>query len=133
MTKARSLWIVGIAALSLTISSCDDAPTIPTTPVAIAFLDQPGNTQVNAPLGTVSVAFLTSQNVVAANATGSVTLSLVTTDASAHLVGTVTVDAITGLATFTALSVDKAGTGYRLQATSEGFTAVQSNTFNITP
>jgi hypothetical protein len=48
------------------------------------------------------------------------------------LSGTTPVNAVNGTATFSNLSIDKVGTGYTIQATSSGLTAVTSNSFNIT-
>jgi len=43
------------------------------------------------------------------------------------------VDAVTGVATFSGMSIDKAGTGYTLSAASSGLTGATSSAFNITP
>jgi hypothetical protein len=48
------------------------------------------------------------------------------------LSGTTTVSPSAGVATFSDLSIDKAGTGYTLQATSGSLTAATSASFNIT-
>jgi len=42
-----------------------------------------------------------------------------------------TVNAVNGVATFNNLSIDKAGTGYTLTASSAGLTGVTSSSFNI--
>src|SRR6185295_7896803 len=47
------------------------------------------------------------------------------------LSGTNTVNAVSGVATFSNLSIDKSGTGYTLLATSSSLTAATSATFNI--
>src|SRR5207244_2520911 len=46
--------------------------------------------------------------------------------------GRATVEAISGVATFSGLSIDKVGTGYTLVASSSGLTDPTSNAFNIT-
>src|SRR5207249_8764663 len=48
------------------------------------------------------------------------------------LAGTATVAAVSGVATFSGLSIDKAGTGYTLVASSSGLTDPTSTAFNIT-
>src|SRR6185295_20401093 len=48
------------------------------------------------------------------------------------LSGTRPVVAVAGVATFSDLSINNAGNGYRLRATSLGLTAVTSGLFNIT-
>jgi len=47
--------------------------------------------------------------------------------------GTKTVDVVNGVATFSGLSIDKSGIGYKLTATSEGVTATNSTAFTVTP
>ncbi|MBK9973360.1 MAG: endoglucanase A [Planctomycetes bacterium] len=49
----------------------------------------------------------------------------------AALTGTATVTASSGVATFTGLSIDLAGTGYRLRFTATSFAAASSNAFNV--
>ena len=51
---------------------------------------------------------------------------------SGTLGGTVTVSASNGVATFSSLSINNAGTGYTLAATSAGLTAATSSAFNVT-
>jgi hypothetical protein len=62
-----------------------------------------------------------------------VTLSILTNPGGATLGGTNPVSAVnsTGVATFNDLSLDKAGTGYTLSATSSGLTAATSTAFNV--
>lgn len=64
---------------------------------------------------------------------GFVTLTIGTNPASGALAGTVSVSAIAGVATFTDISIDSAGTGYTLVATSGSLTQRISSAFNITP
>jgi hypothetical protein len=49
------------------------------------------------------------------------------------LSGTKTVAAVTGVATFSTLSIDRSGTGYTLTFTASGVTAVVSAPFTINP
>jgi len=48
------------------------------------------------------------------------------------LSGTLTVAAVSGVATFSTISIDKVGTGYTLDATASGLTTATSNSFDIT-
>jgi hypothetical protein len=64
--------------------------------------------------------------------TASVTLSIGTNPGGGTLSGNKTVSAVNGVASFSGLSIDKAGTGYRLAAASSGLTNGTSATFNIT-
>lgn len=73
----------------------------------------------------------TAGNVVT-SATNSITLTLAGGTAGATLGGTRTVSAVNGRATFSGLSVDRAGTGYQLSASSAGLAGATSSTFTIT-
>jgi alpha-tubulin suppressor-like RCC1 family protein len=64
--------------------------------------------------------------------TGSVTVAIGANPAAGILSGTLTVPAVNGVATFTNLSLDKAGTGYTLVATSGTLTGPASTAFAIT-
>ncbi len=64
--------------------------------------------------------------------TAMITLSLATNPGSGVLSGTLTAAAVAGAASFAGLSIDKAGSGYSLLATSTGLTSVTSGVFNIT-
>jgi hypothetical protein len=67
------------------------------------------------------------------SSTSAVTLSITpgTGTAGATLSGTTTVNAVNGIATFTGLSIDKAGVPYTLTATSPDLTRSVSSTFAI--
>lgn len=62
--------------------------------------------------------------------TGSITISLASNSTGASLSGTTVVRPINGIASFTNLALDKAGT-YTLQASTSGATSIVSGTFTI--
>lgn len=64
-------------------------------------------------------------------ATDQVTIAIGANPSTGTLAGTKTVAAVSGVATFSDLSIDKAGTGYTLSATSGSLTAATSAAFNI--
>src|SRR5439155_1374957 len=66
-------------------------------------------------------------------ATNSVTVAIGTNPGSSTLAGTNPVSAVSGVATFSDLSLTKVGTGYTLTAAASGLTGATSSTFNITP
>jgi hypothetical protein len=66
-------------------------------------------------------------------ATNAVSIALGNNPSSGVLSGTLTVNAVNGVATFSDLSVDKVGSAYTLAATASGLTGAASNGFNITP
>ena len=61
------------------------------------------------------------------------TLSLGSNPGGATLNGTASVNAVDGVATFTGLSLNQAGSGYTLVAASAGLPGATSNTFDVTP
>ncbi|MEX0899224.1 MAG: IPT/TIG domain-containing protein [Gammaproteobacteria bacterium] len=67
-----------------------------------------------------------------AGATLAITMAIQTNAGGGALSGTLTVNAVAGVATFPNLSINKAGIGYRLRATGAGVTAVNTTTFDIT-
>jgi hypothetical protein len=63
---------------------------------------------------------------------GSVTLAIANNPAGGTLAGTLTVTAGGGVAAFSGLTLDRAGTGYTLQATAGGLSAGTTEAFNVT-
>src|SRR5438445_12015535 len=64
---------------------------------------------------------------------GNVSVALSSNPGGATLGGTTPVTAVSGVATFFDLSVNKMGTGYTLTASASGFTPVTSTAFDILP
>ncbi|HET7250882.1 MAG TPA: hypothetical protein VFI79_13615 [Gemmatimonadales bacterium] len=75
-------------------------------------------------LGNLVTAFTNNVDIAITSGTGT---------AGATLSGTASVAAVSGVAQFSGLSIDKAGAGYTLSATASGVTGTTSATFNITP
>jgi len=65
-------------------------------------------------------------------ATNSITMAIGTNPAGGTLSGTTTVAAVNGVATFSNLSINAAGTGYTLSASATGLTSATSSAFNVT-
>ena len=104
----------------------------PGAPSRLAFSAQPADIIAGAPLPTVTVLVQDAYGNTATSATTSVTLGLATNPGNTALVGTLTESASGGVATFTGLTVQKAGTGYTLGASSGALTAATSGSFNVT-
>jgi hypothetical protein len=105
----------------------------PAVPDHLAFGVPPANAlagQVLTPAVTVLV--LDAAGNVVAGDTSQVTLTLGINPGGATLGGTHTVAAVNGVATFSNLSLDKAGVGYTLTATDGGLPALGSAAFTIT-
>ena len=67
------------------------------------------------------------------SATTSITVAILDNPGGGTLSGTKIVSAVAGVATFSSLSIDKAGTGYSLVSTATALTAAVSSEFNIAP
>jgi hypothetical protein len=63
--------------------------------------------------------------------TGGVSITLAGNPGGAVLGSTLTVNAVNGVATFGAVTLDKAGSGYTLQASSSGLASATTNAFNV--
>src|SRR5213075_1256347 len=102
------------------------------TATQLVFSVQPTNTVAGA---TITPAVqLTAQDAsgnTATGFTGNITVAIGTNPGGGTLSGTTTVAASGGVATFSGLSINKAGTGYSLTATGAG--SATSTVFNITP
>jgi hypothetical protein len=135
MFVPRHAIAVAAIALSLFAVTCSGDKTTqpPPGPTQLAFKISPGSS-------TAGVLFTPSVVVEAHDAdgnlvsdfTGTIALSLVTNPTGGALSGTTSINAVGGVATFSALSINKSGSGYKLQATSGNLTAAQSALFDIT-
>ncbi|MQF49144.1 IPTL-CTERM sorting domain-containing protein, partial [SAR202 cluster bacterium AC-647-N09_OGT_505m] len=114
--------------------SSNTTATTESVPTALAFSTQPsgataGNTFTTQPVVVIQGS---AENTVT-TATDSVTISITsgTGGSGATLLGTATVSAVNGVATFTDLRIDKAATGYTLTATSSSLTLATSASFDV--
>ncbi len=100
----------------------------------LAFLQQPSSEFVGQPLSpAVSVGIEDSNDhIVTSDNTSTITLSLASNNFGASLGGPVSVQAVNGIATFSNMSVGRAGNGYTLLAGDGGLVGAQSAPFNIT-
>ncbi|HET7449750.1 MAG TPA: invasin domain 3-containing protein, partial [Gaiellaceae bacterium] len=101
-------------------------------PSKVAFVQQPTTATSTATISpSVTVAIQDALGNTVTSSTASVTLAIGTNPGGGTLSGTTSVSAVNGVATFSTLSIDKAGTGYTLTASSTGLTGATSSTFNI--
>src|SRR5438093_1518200 len=99
----------------------------------LAFTVQPTNGAAGAALTpAVQVTARDAQGNVATDFTGTVTVALGVNPGGATLSGTTSLTAVSGVATFSSLSIDKVGTGYTLTAAATGLSGATSAGFNIT-
>ena len=99
-------------------------------PARLAFLTQPAGALVGQTLASFQVEIQDAQGNRVTTATNSVTI---TSSVTNTLVGDATENAVAGVATFGALAIDEAGTGYRLTARSSGLSNALSDAFDIAP
>src|SRR5206468_4187222 len=126
---------------TLTASASGFAPVTSTafdiTPGAarqLAFTQQPGTTVAGVAISpAVQVTALDGAGNPVPGFTGSVTVVLGNNPGGSTLGGPTTVAAVNGVAGFSALTLDKTGTGYWLTASATGLSTATSSGFNITP
>ena len=103
------------------------------TPAAnhLGFGQQPANTTAGQSITPAVTVVLLNQCNAVVSSTASVTIGIGTNPAGGTIGGTTTVAAVGGTATFSNLSINKAGTGYTLSATSGSLAGATSGGFNI--
>lgn len=99
--------------------------------VSLAFTDQPDDATAGQQLAPVKVAVRDETGATVTSATDAVTLSLENNPGSGLLSGTLTVNAVAGVATFSNLRIDKSGAGYTLSATAGALSPATSEPFDI--
>jgi Kelch motif protein len=129
------------SALGSTLNTFDVGPQDPVLsvlahfgiPAKLIFLVPPTATEAGKSITAVQVAAVDALGDTATLFNGSVTIVLGANTAGGTLLGTKTVTAQYGIATFSDLAIQKSGSGYRLKASATGFTAITSGTFLIFP
>jgi subtilisin family serine protease len=107
-------------------------PLAAATASKLTFGQQPSNTTAGAAINpSVAVRVEDASGTLITDSPASITLAIGTNPASGTLSGTLSVLSVNGLATFSNLSIDKAGTSYTLSATSSGLADATSTTFNV--
>ena len=118
---------------SLTAATSNSFNITPGAATQLVFLQQPGNTTAGASISPAVTALVQDANGnTVTTDSSSVTLSLGTNPGGGTLSGTTTVAAVNGVATFSNLSINKAGSGYTLTANDGALTGAASSGFNIT-
>ena len=129
--------ITAIAALSGALNSAAASAAYTITispPTKLAFQTQPVTTATSTAITpAVQVAVEDADGSVVTSFNGQVTVALSANPGSSTLAGTLTVSAVSGIATFSDLAIGNVATGYVLRATSGDLTSATSNAFDITP
>ena len=130
VTIVTSACIGGTGSGMIGVNTNDGGTTNGVAPV-LSFFAQPGSANVGQTLPIVQVAASDSLGNVDTTFTGVITVALASNSSGAGLHGNTAIRASDGVATFTDLSVDAAGT-YTLRATASGAGSVTSSAFVIT-
>jgi hypothetical protein len=130
--------LVGTQSITATATALPNAPltvnaTATERPAAsLAFGQQPTNSLMGAQLmPAVTVKALDDHGRVVTGFTGSISIAFDANPGSATLGGTLSRNAVAGVATFNDLTVSAAGTGYTLAASSTGLATVASDAFDV--
>jgi alpha-tubulin suppressor-like RCC1 family protein len=132
--KAGSGYTLAATATDLTGVSSASFTLYPGAATKLAFTAQPSDVMVRATITpAVQVRVQDAQGNTIPTATNSITMSITsgTGTTGAVLGGTATVTAISGVATFANLTIDRAGSGYTLTATASGLTGATSSAFAV--
>jgi hypothetical protein len=127
-------------AFAMPLGGCDFAQATlpdegPARPATLTFSMQPEYAMAGQPIGPgVAVTVLDSFGDTTFSSSASVRLSIVvgTGTLTAHLTGTTQVAAVNGTAFFEGVSIDSAGSGYRLRAEADGLGVAVSDSFTVT-
>ena len=128
---ATALVAALVAGCNVMATLADEGPIRPTS---LRFSLEPENSQAGQPISpAVAVTVFESTGDTAFYAAASIRLSIQfgTGAPSARLHGDTVIATVNGTAVFTTVSIDSAGTGYRLLATSVGLGSALSDTFSV--
>jgi len=122
--------------IAVLAAACGDGTTTePLEPsaAALSFIAHPTGTAAGNHLApAVQVEILDPSGTRVPDATDPVTVALGVNPAGGTLLGTVTVDAVEGVATFPDLSIEQAGSGYRIEVSSGSLEGALGDAFDIT-
>lgn len=126
-----NMWFTGLASSGSPAYIGCIGLTAATQPSSLSIATQPGNVSAGDGFGLV-VDVENAAGTLNTFYQGSVTISL-STDPSgdAKLGGTLTATAVNGVAVFAGLTLNKAGTGYVIQAAATGLTSTTTEPFNV--
>ncbi len=131
---SRLLTAAGLTLLCTFSWTCGGDKVVGPSATQLAFAVGPASTTGGVTLApAVKVEARDASGNVVVTYSGNITVALGTNPGSGTLSGTKTAAAVSGVATFADLSVDKVGTGYTLTAAASSLTGATSTAFNISP
>ena len=134
--KSGTAYTLTATAPGLTSATSAPFDISATRATELVFTAQPTSRTAGATIApAVQVTARNASGLTATNFTGNVTLTIAvgTGTSDATLSGTRTVAAVGGVATFSSLSIDRSGSGYKLSAAASGVAGAISNAFTINP
>jgi uncharacterized repeat protein (TIGR01451 family) len=133
-----SIDIVGVGytliaqATGLDSNTSDPFDVVPGSGFGLEIIQQPTDTNVGATISpAITIRVRDRNNNTVTSFTGAISVAIRTNPGGGSLVGTTTVNAVAGVATFNNLSIDQAGNGYTLIFSSSGFADQISSPFAI--
>jgi hypothetical protein len=133
INKVGNGYTLVAAATGLTSATSAAFNITPPPPTQLAFIVQPSNATAGGTISPpVQVAAQDGTGTTVAGFNGTITVALGANPSGGVLSGTTSMIAASGVATFSNLSIDKAGNGYTLVASAAGLTSATSAPFNIT-
>jgi hypothetical protein len=130
LNKSANNYTLSAGATGLTGATSSAFNVSPGAPAALKITTQPVTVNVGATMPSVVVTVRDASGNTVTSATNPVTLSFVSNTPGATLGGTPTIAALSGLATFADLTLDKPGQGFTLRAAASGLTPDTSAAFN---
>ncbi len=139
--SASSTWTLGtsgVQSVSVTATGLAGSPLTITTGAAgtasrVTFTVQPANAAAGAAIApAVQVAAEDPFGTVVTTFTGPIAIALGTNPGAATLSGTLSVNAVAGVATFADLKLNRPASGYTLAASATSLNGATSSTFNVT-
>src|SRR5438309_9191098 len=136
MALRNPLFLASVVLCGVALGGCSSAGPVQPPGVGaaakLAFIGSPSTAVAGGVITpAVLVAIQDAQGNTVTSATTSITVAIGTNPASGTLSGTTTVAAVSGVATFSNLSLNPAGTGYTLTASATGLTGATSGTVAV--
>ena len=131
ITKSGTGYSLAASSTGLTGASTNNFDITAGVATKLAFTTQPTSNIVGLAIGTPVVTAQDQYGNTVTTFTGLVTLAIATNPGASTLGGSASVNAVLGVASFSANTLNHVGTGYALSATATGLTAATSAPFNV--